>query len=48
MPRLMRCGSLACTGRHFTEHRNVPDLRSDPSARPIGLVLGMANGFVIA
>jgi hypothetical protein len=29
--RLMRCGNLACTGRPFTEHRNVPDLRSDPS-----------------
>ena len=25
--RLMRCGNLACTGRPFTEHRNVPDLR---------------------
>ena len=29
--RLMRCGNLACTGKPFTEHRNVPDLRSDPS-----------------
>ena len=29
--RLMRCGNLACTGRPFTEHRNVPDLRPDPS-----------------
>jgi integrase len=29
--QLMRCGSLACTGRPFTEHRNVPDLRPDSS-----------------
>ncbi len=29
--RLMRCGNLACTGRPFTEHRHVPDLRPDPS-----------------
>ena len=29
--RLMRCGNLACTSKPFTEHRNVPDLRSDPS-----------------
>ena len=31
--RLMRCGNLACTGRPFTEHRHVPDLRPDPSDR---------------
>jgi integrase/DNA-binding transcriptional regulator YhcF (GntR family) len=24
--RLKRCGDLSCTGRPFTEHRNVPDL----------------------
>ena len=29
--RLMRCGNLACTGKPFTEHRNVPDLRPDPA-----------------
>jgi hypothetical protein len=29
--RLMRCGNLACTGRPVTEHRKVPDLKSDPS-----------------
>jgi len=27
--RLMRCGNLACTGKPFTEHRNIPDLRPD-------------------
>ena len=31
--RLMRCGNLACTGRPFTEHRNIPDLRPDPADR---------------
>ena len=29
--RLMQCGNLPCTGRPFTEHRNVPDLRPDPA-----------------
>jgi hypothetical protein len=29
--RLMRCGNLACTGKPFTEHSNVPDLRPDSS-----------------
>jgi integrase len=29
--RLMRCGDLACTGKPFTEHRNIPDLRPDPA-----------------
>ena len=29
--RLMRCGNLACTGRRFTEHRSVPDLRPSPA-----------------
>ncbi len=28
--RLMRCGNLACTGKPFTEHRSIPDLRPDP------------------
>jgi len=32
--RLKKCGDLACNGRPFTEHRNVPDLRPDPAARP--------------
>ena len=33
--RLMRCGNLACTGKPFTEHRNIPDLRPDPAdSRP--------------
>ena len=27
--RLLRCGNLACTGKPFTEHRNIPDLRPD-------------------
>jgi hypothetical protein len=27
--RLMRCGNLACTGKRFTEHRNIPDLWAD-------------------
>jgi hypothetical protein len=31
--RLMRCGNLACTGKPFIEHRNIPDLRSDPTDR---------------
>ena len=31
--RLMRCGNLACTGKPFTEHRNLPDLRPDPADR---------------
>jgi hypothetical protein len=29
--RLMRCGNLSCTGKPFTEHRNIPDLRRDPA-----------------
>jgi integrase len=29
--RLMRCGNLACTGKPFTEHRNIPDLQPDPA-----------------
>jgi hypothetical protein len=29
--RLMRCGNLACTGKPFIEHRNIPDLRPDPA-----------------
>jgi hypothetical protein len=29
---LMQCGNLACTGKPFTEHRNIPDLRPDPAA----------------
>jgi len=29
--RLMRCGNLACIGKPFTEHRNIPDLRPDPA-----------------
>lgn len=28
---LMRCGNLACAGKPFTEHRNIPDLRPDPA-----------------
>jgi integrase len=32
---LKRCGNLCCTGKPFTEHRNVPILVIDPSdARP--------------
>jgi hypothetical protein len=31
--RLMRCGNLACTGKPFTEHRHIPDLRPDPADR---------------
>jgi integrase len=29
--RLRRCGDLACTGRPFTEHRNMPVLAIDPA-----------------
>jgi hypothetical protein len=29
--RLMRCGNPACTGKPFTEHRNIPDLRPNPA-----------------
>jgi integrase len=29
--RLRKCGDLACTGKPFVEHRNVPDLRVDGS-----------------
>jgi len=33
--RLKRCGDLSCTGRPFTEHRDVPDLTIDPrDSRP--------------
>ena len=34
--RLKRCGDLSCTGRPFTEHRNVPVLAINPRnpARP--------------
>ena len=32
--RLRRCGDLACTGRPFTEHRNVPVLTVDPGEPP--------------
>jgi integrase/DNA-binding transcriptional regulator YhcF (GntR family) len=33
--RLKRCADLACTGRPFTEHRNIPVLALDPaSAQP--------------
>lgn len=33
----MRCGNLACTGKPFTEHRNIPDLRPDrPTRGPSG------------
>jgi DNA-binding transcriptional regulator YhcF (GntR family) len=32
--RLKKCGDLACNGTPFTEHRNAPDLRPDPAARP--------------
>jgi integrase/DNA-binding transcriptional regulator YhcF (GntR family) len=33
--RLKRCGDLSCTGRPFTEHRNMPDLTINPrDSRP--------------
>jgi hypothetical protein len=35
--RLMRCGNLVCTGKPFTEHRNVPDL-SGTGAPLLGIV----------
>jgi len=31
--RLKRCGNLSCTGRPFTEHRNVPSLVINPRDR---------------
>ncbi|MFZ0163293.1 MAG: hypothetical protein WAL12_06890, partial [Trebonia sp.] len=30
--RLQKCGNLACTGKPFTEHRHVPDLRPGPAS----------------
>src|SRR5437667_9469994 len=33
---LRRCGDLACTGRPFVEHRNVPVLTVDPRDRRPG------------
>ena len=33
MVRRMRCGNLACVGKPFTEHRNIPNLRPDPADR---------------
>ena len=45
--RLMRCGNLACTGKPFTEHRNIPDLRPDPAdIRGIHAIL--SGGFEAA
>ena len=33
----MRWGNLACTGKPFTEHRNIPDLRpTRPTRDPRG------------
>ena len=29
--RLMRCGNPTCSGKPFTEHRDIPDLRPDPA-----------------
>ena len=37
---LKRCGDLACTGRPFTGHRNVPVLVIDPHDTPPGLAAG--------
>jgi len=31
--QLKRCGDLACAGKPFTEHRNVPMLTVDPASR---------------
>jgi hypothetical protein len=31
--RLKKCGDLACNGRPFTEHRNVPTLKVGPADR---------------
>jgi integrase len=31
--RLKRCGDLSCSGRPFTEHRNIPALTIDPRDR---------------
>jgi len=31
--RLKRCGDLSCSGRPFTEHRNIPALTMDPRDR---------------
>lgn len=33
--RLKKCGDLTCTGRPFTEHRNVPDLRPESSDKRV-------------
>jgi integrase len=34
--QLKRCGDLACTGKPFTEHRNVPILTVDPASSQPG------------
>ena len=41
--RLQKCGSLACAGKPFTEHRHVPDLRPDPS--DVGPELGQLSAY---
>ena len=37
---LKRCGDLSCTGRPFTEHRNVPVLAINPARLSPGLAAG--------
>ena len=37
---LKRCGDLSCTGRPFTEHRNIPALVINPRDRSPGLAAG--------
>ena len=34
--RLMRCGNLACAGKPFIEHRNIPDPRPGPADGRLG------------
>jgi hypothetical protein len=41
--RLQKCGSPACAGKPFTEHRHVPDLRPDPS--DVGPELGQLSAY---
>jgi len=45
--RLMRCGNLACTGKPFTEHRNLPDLRPNPADRRLEWEAAIRSGQLI-
>jgi hypothetical protein len=42
--KLKRCGDLACIGKPFTQHRNIPVLMIMASAVPVGHLRGMTAG----